>query len=56
MRGLVEFRRGEQEKGIGLIEDSIETYKKLGALKLAREKEEYLDLVIRKFPDSEDTL
>ena len=49
MRGLVEIRRGEKGKGIGLIEDSIETLKKLGALKLAREKEEYLALVTRKF-------
>lgn len=49
MRGLVEIRRGKRDKGIGLIKDSIETLKKLGALKLAREKEEYLALVIRKF-------
>ena len=49
MRGLFEIRRGERGKGIGLIKDSIETLKKLGALKLAREKEEYLALVTRKF-------
>ena len=49
MRGLVEIRRGEREKGIGLIKNSIETLKKLGALKLAREKEDYLALVTRKF-------
>src|SRR5690625_2021217 len=55
MRGLVEIRRGEREKGIRLVKDSIKTLKKLGGLKLAREKEDYLDLVIRKFPDSEDT-
>src|SRR5690625_3068832 len=55
MRGLVEIRRGDREKGIRLVKDSIKTLKKLGALKLAREKEDYLDLVIRKFPDSEDT-
>lgn len=55
MRGLVEIRRGDREKGIRLVKDSIKTLKKLGALKLAREKEDYLDLVIRKFPDLEDT-
>ena len=49
MRGLFEIRCGERGKGIGLIKDSIETLKKLGALKLAREKEEYLALVTRKF-------
>lgn len=49
MRGLFEIRRGERGKGIGLIKDSIETLNKLGALKLAREKEEYLALVTRKF-------
>lgn len=49
MRGLFEIRRGARGKGIGLIKDSIETLKKLGALKLAREKEEYLALVTRKF-------
>ena len=49
MRGLFKIRRGERGKGIGLIKDSIETLKKLGALKLAREKEEYLALVTRKF-------
>lgn len=49
MRGLVEIRRGEKGKGIRLIEDSIETLKKLGSLKLASEKEEYLALVKKKF-------
>lgn len=49
MRGLVEIRRGKRGKGIELIKDSIETLKKLGALKLAKEKEEYLTLVTKKF-------
>lgn len=51
MRGLVEIRRYEREKGIGLVEDSIDTLKKLGALKLAKEKEEYLALMLGKFQD-----
>ena len=55
MRGLVEIRCEERGKGIELIEDSIETLKKLGALKLAREKEDYLALVTSKFPDPEVT-
>lgn len=43
--GFFEIRRGERDKGIQLVERSISTLKSLGSKKLAREWENYLQLV-----------